>query len=227
MNIILDIDNTLVFGYNDEKTNKTVLYRRPFLQDFFQFIFARFATVSIWTNASERWFSHVNYTVFSKIMPADKKFYCVITKKDPDSKEGEKGVYLNVENMIHFGVHTGSATGNSMLKPLTYLYQLFPDIYNSRNTLILDDNPATYAENIANAITIKPYYLIEETTDKIIHIVNGEEMMECDEEDDDVNNGDISMRARVFNKLTDGNFVSFFCDRELMDIIIQMEKALF
>ncbi len=225
MNIVLDIDNTLVYGYVNEKTNKTILYRRPFLEEFFQYIFSHFATVSIWTNASERWFSHVNYTVFSRLMPADKKFHCVITKKDHDSKDGEKGVYVNVENMIHFGVHTGTATGNSMLKPLSYLYQLFPDIYHSRNTLILDDNPATYVENIANAIAIKPYYLIEEAPDKMIHIVNGVEMMDC--EDEEYNDGHNNTRARLVNKLTDGNCISFFCDRELMDIIMHMEKALF
>lgn len=53
-NIVLDVDNTLITAI--KVGNEYEPIARPHLKEFFEFIFAYFDNVSIWTHAEESWF---------------------------------------------------------------------------------------------------------------------------------------------------------------------------
>jgi hypothetical protein len=130
MNIILDMDGTLI----NER-----MEARPHLDEFFRYIFQHFNHVSIWTMADVSWFNRVNARVFQPIMPLGKSFHFVWCR-------------VNCKLMQNLG--DGSI---SVIKPLTEVYRRFPIIYSPFNTLIVDDTPSTYQENIGNAIKIGCY----------------------------------------------------------------------
>jgi len=128
MNLILDMDGTLI---NEKKEP------RPHLQAFFHYIFQHFERVSIWTAALDVWFNDVYQHVFKPLIPKGKSFHFVWCR--------DKCKLLNI----------GSST--MIVKPLSKIYNSFPNFYNQRNTLIIDDTHFTYRENIGNAIKISSY----------------------------------------------------------------------
>lgn len=129
-NIILDIDRTLIFGY--ETKYGPIIVERPFLKDFFNFIFKRFTHVSIWTSATTNWYRACHDQVFKKYLHSDRKFDVVITRDN---------------NIIRSEDNT---------KNLHKLFKIH-DKYNVNNTFIIDDNPYTYRFNVINAIPIKEF----------------------------------------------------------------------
>lgn len=131
--IILDIDGTLIDG--DEKG----IYPRPFLKDFFHYVFSNFEKVCIWTAATKEWFDLVNRNYFSKLMPPNTQFYFVWTRE-------KCSIYKN--KFLH------SAFSHPVLiKELQKVWQTYPEM-NASNTLILDDTESTYIKNYYNAIPI-------------------------------------------------------------------------
>ena len=132
MNIILDMDETLLSGFyiNDDLV---FIEERPFLDAFFLYIFSRFENVSIWTHATTNWFLYCYDRVLKKYLPEGKTFFQVITR-DND--------FIPLRP--------------NLAKRLKDFYRLFPN-HHKYNTFILDDNPCTYVHNIKNSIPIKPY----------------------------------------------------------------------
>jgi hypothetical protein len=132
MNIILDMDETLLNG-NFISNGLPFVQERPFLDAFFLYIFSRFENVSIWTHATTDWFCYCYDKVLKRFLPPGRNFFQVITRDN-----GKIPCRLNLE------------------KNLEEFYKICPN-HHKYNTFILDDNPLTYKNNIANSIPIKPY----------------------------------------------------------------------
>lgn len=134
-NIILDIDKTLIEGYFSIKYNNIMIEERPYLAEFFNFIFNHFHNVSIWTNATKSWFNQVYNTILYKYIPKDKHFDFVITFNDG---------YVGKDNC---GV-----------KDLHIIFEKYNyDTYNPLNTFLLDDSQIHFDKNPKNCYLIKPF----------------------------------------------------------------------
>lgn len=140
MNLILDMDGTLIDNYWCIKTYRQNIVPRPYLKDFFEFIFQHFERVSIWTNAFQDWYDEVYEKVFRYYIPEGKSFHFVRTRED----------------LYHI---------RRFVKPLSEIYEKYPE-YNSYNTLIIDDIPKTYSLNLENAIPILPYLYLHMDNDE-------------------------------------------------------------
>jgi len=130
MHLFLDLDGTLIDNYYDH-SNKIIIKERPYIRLFLSFVFTKFETVSIWTNADNKWFQKSYQEVLYKYIPENKQFAYIFTNNKND--------------------------GITRIKDLQYLYKKYPNTFNRYNTLILDDTPYTYQRNIDNAIPIKTY----------------------------------------------------------------------
>lgn len=142
MNIILDIDYTLIDSHGYDLTE------RPYLEEFLYYLFSRFKNVSIWTAGSVEWFDYVNKKIFSKYLK-DEKFHHVWTF------DNCKIVY-------------GSYGSQEIIKPLNSIYD---NEYNNFNTIIIDDTEFTFSENILNAINIKKFFLENDKDDELMGII--------------------------------------------------------
>ncbi len=139
MNIILDLDNTLIEGIEVPAFMKNkdgfdnVIHPRPGLPVFLKYVFDTFKHVSIWTHSITNWYNTCYIQVLQHCIPPGKHFFTVITR--------DNGIIQMRPDLI---------------KNLNDFYRLFPN-HNSTNTVIVDDSPHTYALNIDNAIPIKPF----------------------------------------------------------------------
>lgn len=140
-NVILDMDGTLLDNIppklqdpSYKHIKKNTIYQpiaRPHLKDFLEYVFRNFKRVSIWTAGTKEWYEQCYGEVLRHYIPEGKSFDFVLTREDFQR-------YYPV-------------------KPLSFVYKTHPE-YNSTNTLIVDDNPVTYSENVENAIGIKSFF---------------------------------------------------------------------
>jgi len=138
-NIILDMDGTILDNIPLSRFKQTIYHNvflpqpieRPCLKQFMIYVFNKFERVSIWTAGTKEWFELCYNKVLKKYIPEGKRFDFVLTRE-------------------HF-------TLLFPLKPLSFVYKKYI-LYNNTNTLIVDDNPITYSQNIENAIGIKPFF---------------------------------------------------------------------
>lgn len=101
---------------------------RAYLKEFMEFVFATFERVSLWTAAGDDWFEVCYLNVLRHHIPEGKNFHFIKTREDFDFAK--------------------------IVKPLSMIYAEYPDLYNPENTLIVDDNYATFVENLDNAIQV-------------------------------------------------------------------------
>jgi len=144
MHLLLDLDGTLIDNYYDN-SNKMIIKERPYIRQFLSFVFTKFETVSIWTNANISWFQKAYYEVLYKYMPEKKQFTYIFTN--------------NRNN------------GIIRIKDLQYLYKKYPNTFNKYNTFILDDTPYTYKNNPYNAIPIKSYSYNQDTDTEFVRVM--------------------------------------------------------
>lgn len=151
LNVILDLDQTLISGEElpsfdfkkgrdkmkkfDHKTmeNFFVIFARPHLQEFLDFLFANF-NVAVWTAATK------DYALF-------------IVKHFILTKPGRK------LDFIFYSHHCDmSQKLKKGLKGLSMLWDVFKlKRYNQNNTIIVDDNPDVLVSQECNVIQIKPF----------------------------------------------------------------------
>jgi hypothetical protein len=129
-NIILDMDGTLL-DHGLDANMQFVPVPRAYLTDFMQFVFDHFERVSIWTAASLSWYERCYEDILRHHVPEGKSFHFVMTREDYDA--------------------------DRYVKPLRLVYEQYPDEYNPDNTLIVDDNHLTYAENLDNAVPVQSF----------------------------------------------------------------------
>jgi len=165
INIILDIDQTLISSEETNKFNKThkkkmeqfehknfedlyLIFSRPYLQGFLDFLFDNF-NVSIWTAASK------NYALF-------------IVDKFILNKPNRK------IDFIFFSYHCKISMKNSKkLKDLSLLWDYFKlSKYAKDNTIIIDDNPLVKEAQLCNCFAIKPFYFFDKDSEKDSELVS-------------------------------------------------------
>lgn len=143
--LVLDLDGTLI-GLNTKITHDVIeVTVRPYLKDFFDFVFSHFKTVSIWTAANVHWWNSA-YEVLKEHMPVGAGFTRIWTHEDCTVDE-QNCLYKPLEDFVDDIAHLGA------------------DMYN---TMIIDDTPHTYRANKINAIAIKPYNGEEEDFQLVI-----------------------------------------------------------
>jgi hypothetical protein len=140
MNIILDMDETLIHG-----NFEGVIIPRPYLFEFLQFVFERFKNVSIWTAANKAWFEIVNEKVFSPILEV---LNCSFDKVLTEEHTTLSYVYDDFY-------------GQSFMTRVKKLRKLHkskksPD-YTIHNMIVVDDTKTTFQKNYGNAIHIQEF----------------------------------------------------------------------
>jgi len=164
-NVILDLDETLIFGlspedddYDIKKDEKNIfkkfkyknmdgyyyIFYRPGLQEFLDYLFANF-NVSVWTAASK------DYALFI----IDK----IILLNDENKASKRKLDY------IFFSYHCDlSKKLKNGIKDLSILWDVYklPN-YNKNNTLIIDDNPEVHETGFS--IPIKEFVAIKDNSE--------------------------------------------------------------
>lgn len=144
MNIVLDIDGTLIDSYKME------IFPRPHLQVFLYFCFRNFETVSIWTAASREWCYKVHNEIlkplvgdhnFHTIFHSDKITECTRQRLDGVSR-------YKIKNLRK--ICRGSLT--------------------MKNTIIVDDTPITFSRNYGNAVYIKTYHILTDDYELLVTI---------------------------------------------------------
>jgi len=136
-NIILDLDGTLLDNIpvglaENPNPGQITPIARPYLAELMEFVFEHFERVSIWTAAMPGWYEKCYNAILRHHIPANRRFDFVKTRNP-------------MEEYI-------------VLKPLSEVYVNFAGKYNPENTLIVDDNPATYRANPENAVGVKSFF---------------------------------------------------------------------
>jgi TFIIF-interacting CTD phosphatase-like protein len=153
MNIILDMDETLI----THKFNPHGIFSepvpRPHLKEFFEFIFTNCKNVSIWTHGLKEWYDIVYEKILKDCIPEGKSFHFVRTREAPIIESYNDIIEIN-QKLHNLKVDIPSIL---FLKPLLLIYKKYPNEYNENNTFIIDDKEITYCLNEENAIEIQPY----------------------------------------------------------------------
>lgn len=137
INLIFDMDGVLISLVSFARNYQ--LIARPHLKHLFEYAFANFNTVSIWTAASQEWYDEVYSKVLVWHMPADCDFHFVFTRDRCTS-------YYSQEHANHL-----------VIKDLKKVWRKFKETHTKDNTLIIDDSPHTYIRNRGNAIPIQSF----------------------------------------------------------------------
>jgi hypothetical protein len=127
IHLILDLDGTLIDG------DEVNVFPRPYLQEFLDFCFSRYASVSIWTAASREWLDKALRGCL-----AGRPFLFTWTGERCTVKYQSRS-YHEVEILIR--------------KKLAKVWRAFPQM-TKHNTFILDDTPSTYRYNYGNVMTM-------------------------------------------------------------------------
>lgn len=167
MNVILDMDETLIA----HKFNPYDIFAhpipRPHLKEFFEFLFTNCKNISIWTHGTKEWYNIVYNKILKDFIPEGKSFDFVITR-DTSICNYNDIIELN-KKIREIKIDIPSI---SLLKPLFMIYKKYPEKYNENNTYIIDDNPLTYSLNKKNAIAIKSYNCVNNSDTELVRIMN-------------------------------------------------------
>ena len=135
-NIILDMDGTILDNvpphFDHNESCKAIPIARPYLNLFMKYVFTNFEHVSIWTAGTKEWFDECYEKVLKPSIPEGKDFHFIKTRSDYNYQ--------------------------AIVKPLEMIYCEYPDLYNSSNTSIIDDNPYTFVENVDQGLQIKSFF---------------------------------------------------------------------
>lgn len=138
--IILDVDETLIHSSN-EKTKNSIklddedlyLNPRPYLSKFLKFLFKSYYVI-IWSSGEKK---YIEFFVKSFIKPLGYKPLLVLTRDNCDT-------IITEDDDVDY------------IKPLSIIWRKYK-IFNSTNTIIVDDKKSTAVFNPTNHILIKRY----------------------------------------------------------------------
>ncbi|SNW62180.1 NLI interacting factor-like phosphatase [Orpheovirus IHUMI-LCC2] len=163
--IILDIDGTLLHTlYTTEPGPSTQLpnfqnrvfkvYKRPYLDDFMNFCFDNFDTVSIWTAASD---TYANY-ISQNIKPYGCNFTFINSYEDCTITCGES-----------FGEFSCDTFIRKKLVKIWRKNKYKKMGFNKDNTLIIEDTPSNCICNYGNAIYVPEYNIFKNPKDDVLY----------------------------------------------------------
>ncbi len=156
MNIILDMDQTLIDGIVDFSfvpfDSSIKIIPRPYLKEFLKFCFESFQYVSIWTAASEKWFESVNKEIFKPILE----------ELNGELNNKYKFDFIFTSNQCTIVWTYSEWHGQSIMHKEKRIRRLhkscskYPQ-YTIDNTIIIDDTKITFKNNYGNGIHINPF----------------------------------------------------------------------
>lgn len=168
LHLVLDLDDTLIFssrqpipGCNhDFYMYGMYIYQRPGLGMFLRFCFATFASVNIWSHASERWVEKA----LRNITPDGCCF----------------GFVHNENHATKTIIETKQCTieGNIIFKNVELMYKNMNDVWSRSifkrpdNTIIVDDISINHDKHPYNLIEIPPFRLPGEFDDKLFKLIS-------------------------------------------------------
>nr|QXT57808.1 haloacid dehalogenase-like hydrolase [Rhinella marina erythrocytic-like virus] len=164
MNVILDLDETLISTHRLSKFTKTnykhanmfhykrmddkyIVIARPGLDEFLDWLFSRY-TVSVWTAASQ---PYAMFVVENFIM----------------SKPNRVPLHVFSSKHCDFSEKVGSCH-----KDLRILFKIFPEYYNKDNTIIIDDHANVHDSQKTNSYHIPPFLFLDPQSYKDKHLEN-------------------------------------------------------
>lgn len=162
LNVILDLDNTIIsavptedFPWNDDSRKKVeylklhnmegyyMVFERPYVQDFLNFIFENF-NVSVWSAASKNYVLYIIENV-------------ILTKPNRKLQHIFFSYHCNLSKKLYKGG----------LKQLDLLWDCFEiPMYNSKNTIIIDDLKKIKNIQPCNCINVKPFEFLDDDSPK-------------------------------------------------------------
>lgn len=135
MHLVLDLDETLVYGTSINLPSTP----RPHLYEFLDFCFENFNTVNIWTAAGDEWW------IFNKkIHFKDYNFNLVYTRK-------------RCAHTWDYSLSHDRDPTFRPYKPLIKMWRRSTNDMTRTNTIIIDDDRFNSHKNYGNAIWISPF----------------------------------------------------------------------
>jgi len=174
MNVILDLDNTIICALEFDEYKSLVkddvkyldnnfdyadmdksfrIYCRPYLEEFLEFVFKNY-NVSVFTAASK------DYALFI--------IEHIIKKKVPDAE---------LDFVFHFYHTEISEAYYKSPKDLRLLWDKFPTNFREDNTVIIDDLSDVKKANQSNCMNIKAFELVDKENTVIRDAVNDRELL--------------------------------------------------
>lgn len=166
MNVVLDLDNTLIYSSSVNNLSKIqgkffytiyddlVIIARPKLFEFLEWLFSNF-NVSVFTYADK------DYALFiiENFILRDKQRRKLNRKLD----------FI----FYRYHVEMGRRLYNGRIKDLRLLWGAFDMFgFNSKNTVIIDDNEDVIRSNPNNSIYIKPFDSYDERDTELLQVKN-------------------------------------------------------
>lgn len=145
MHLVLDLDETLVYGTSINVPS----IPRPNLHEFLKFCFEKFETVNIWTAAGDEWWQF-NKEIHFK----DYNFDLVYTRKRCTFTWDYSNIYARDPTFRPY-------------KPLVKMWKRRQNSMTRDNTIIVDDDKFNSHKNYGNAILIKPFVGCSDDTELI------------------------------------------------------------
>jgi len=173
LHVVLDIDNTLIDSINEQdykiikyeirppdlyyQEAHMLIWKRPHLQDFLNFLNEHVQYVSIWTNGNKSWLNFIFNNLIAKyINPRKIVFLFSIDYSTP----------IMIRN-DHF-------SGKIYVKELK---KILNNNVTLRNTVLIDDNYYNCYFNRNNSIPIKKYHVLHEKNKKFNELKNIKEIL--------------------------------------------------
>ena len=168
--IVLDIDGTLM----DSSTNKIegvkphfgvmndetiyYFYKRPYLDEFIEFCFEEFDSVSLWTAGDKFWLDNFTKNIIKK--KYSDKFLFTYHRDRCTSRNYSEGCYKSVYDQV---------VVTKKMKKIWKTKKAKLNGITKDNLLIVDDTPQTYIENYGNAILIDTFDYGDTSSDKELY----------------------------------------------------------
>lgn len=163
MNLVLDLDGTLVDSYDQPiggreydlrislHNGDIYVYKRPDVDKFIEYCFLVFGKVGIFTAAQRDYAYTVISECFGKYL---KELVFILTQED-----------------CHFDVDqtTNKVTIRKLLKRVWLDSRL--NIFTPENTLFIDDNQHVYLDNPNNVLLIAPFSCVDQNDNTLAHLM--------------------------------------------------------
>lgn len=172
MHVILDIDQTMIdsmslWEYNRNKNNlrkpdysfnDVVVWERPHLKQFLNYLNKNIRYISIWTNGTEPWLNLVVNNIISKYIPKKRLF-----------------LLMSIDYSTPYNINNTQIFVKQVPPILKRNSQYNVSL---KNTVLVDDNYYNCSYNKYNSIPVKKFFAMEEKNRKnnellcVIDIIN-------------------------------------------------------
>lgn len=172
MHVILDIDQTMIdsmslWEYNRNKNNlrkpdysfnDVVVWERPHLKQFLNYLNKNIRYISIWTNGTEPWLNLVVNNIISKYIPKKRLF-----------------LLMSIDYSTPYNINNTQIFVKQVPPILKRNSQYNVSL---KNTVLIDDNYYNCSYNKYNSIPVKKFFAMEEKNRKnnellcVIDIIN-------------------------------------------------------